>query len=299
MSCSSTAGHRGDDLGRAGVAEPPLDPYFVHRRGYPPSPPPPGGRGLRGRRRRPRAAARRGRPHLVMRSCGGLGGLIAARPERRRSVRSLTWSSPRWGLLLPGDPEVVPLVGWGTPCSPREWRPTRRPARVPADRGSTRRRRRPLPEGVASGVRRAQGTRLPGDARPLLAAIRSAGFPPCWLGNHNPRSSASATPSPIALRRRATDRPPAPATSSRQHLALRTNSRSSSSPSTDAHRKRSGINGQPSRPASGPGPFPRLGSGSRASSRPGSGFAPRGCARPRRRDRNRDGSPRPARARSH
>ena len=59
------------------------------------------------------------------------------------------------------------------------------------------------------------------------------------------------------------------------------------------------INGRPGRPASGPGPFPRLGSGSRASSRLGSGFGPRGCARPRRRDRNRDGSPRPARARSH
>jgi hypothetical protein len=59
------------------------------------------------------------------------------------------------------------------------------------------------------------------------------------------------------------------------------------------------LNGRPSRPASGPGPFPHLGFGGRASSLLRSGFAPRGRARPRRRDRSRAGSPRPARARSH
>jgi hypothetical protein len=42
---------------------------------------------------------------------------------------------------------------------------------------------------------------------------------------------------------------------------------------------------------------PRV-SGSRASTRPGAGFGPRACTRPRRRDRNRDGNPRSARSRS-
>src|SRR5437870_5061184 len=59
------------------------------------------------------------------------------------------------------------------------------------------------------------------------------------------------------------------------------------------------INGQPNRPAVGPRTFPPLGSGSLSSTRLGCAFGPRGCSRPRRRDRNRDGSPPPARARSH
>jgi hypothetical protein len=52
------------------------------------------------------------------------------------------------------------------------------------------------------------------------------------------------------------------------------------------------IGGQPVLPASGPKPFLRLESESRASSRPASGFGPRDRARPRRRYRNRVGSPR-------
>jgi hypothetical protein len=59
------------------------------------------------------------------------------------------------------------------------------------------------------------------------------------------------------------------------------------------------VNRRPTRPATRPGPFPHLGSGSRASTQLGIASLPPAWSRLRRRDRNPDGSPRPARARSH
>jgi hypothetical protein len=53
----------------------------------------------------------------------------------------------------------------------------------------------PLPEAVASGVRRAHGGRLPGEARPALEPIRSAAVPSLVAsGVTRAGSSASATP---------------------------------------------------------------------------------------------------------
>src|SRR2546423_2740275 len=59
------------------------------------------------------------------------------------------------------------------------------------------------------------------------------------------------------------------------------------------------VNGRPDRRAADEAPFPHLGSGSRASSRVGSGVGPRDCAHPRRRELNRGGSLRRGPARSH
>jgi|SRR5438105_2448143 len=150
---------------------------FVHRRGYPPSPPP-----SRGRQDFDADAADlvpllAGRPHVMAHSYGVLGALLAAAraPEH---VRSLTLIEPPLWYLLPDDPEVMRLqrlgdavLADGLNTDPAALREFLRLAGAPGvDDG-------PLPEEVAHGVRRAQGGRLPGEARPQLHRLRVAGVP--------------------------------------------------------------------------------------------------------------------------
>ena len=148
----------------------------VHRRGFAPSPPPPGRRqdfdvdaddlaGLLDRR-----------PHIVAHSYGALGALIAAarRPAR---VRSLTLIEPSF-FLPPDDPEVTRLrrmgdavLIHGLDTDPAVLREFLRVAGAPVpDKG-------PLPEAVARGVRRAHGSRSPGEANLAFDVIRDAGIP--------------------------------------------------------------------------------------------------------------------------
>ncbi len=158
---------------------------LMHRRGYPPSPPPAEGQdfevdasdveGLLG-----------DRPHLIAHSYGSLGALIAAtrRPSR---VRSLTIIEPPL-FLWEGDPEIEHLRGLGDAvlldgldAEPRVLREFLQLAGSPSlDDG-------PLPAAVASGVRRAHGARLPGEARPSLEVLRDAGIPSLVAsGGHTP-----------------------------------------------------------------------------------------------------------------
>jgi len=159
---------------------------YLHRRGYPPSPPPPGGRmdfEVDAADLEPLLAAR---PHLVMHSYGSLGGLIAA-ARAPLSVRSLTVIEPPLGQLWPGDPDVDRLVALGDEVlthgmdtDPAHLREFLRIAGAPLGDG-------PLPEDVASGVRRAHGTRLAGEARPRLGLLRDAGIPALVAsGDHHP-----------------------------------------------------------------------------------------------------------------
>ena len=149
---------------------------FVHRRGYDPSPPPPAGQDfdIDAADLAPLVA---GRPHVVAHSWGTLGALIAA-TRTPVLVRSLTLIEPPLFFLLPDDPEVVRLERMGNAVlvdgldtDPATLREFLRIAGSPdIDEG-------PLPEQVANAVRRAQGKRLPGEARPALDVIRGAGVP--------------------------------------------------------------------------------------------------------------------------
>jgi pimeloyl-ACP methyl ester carboxylesterase len=159
---------------------------FVHRRGYPPSPAPPAGRQDFEVDAADLAPLLDPRPHLVAHSYGALGVLIAAskRPDR---VRSLTLIEPPL-YLDSDDPEVARLqrmgdefLTRGLDADPTALREFLRLAGAPGvDDG-------PLPEEVAAGVRRAQGGRLPSEARPDLASIRDAGIPALVVsGDHAP-----------------------------------------------------------------------------------------------------------------
>jgi pimeloyl-ACP methyl ester carboxylesterase len=149
---------------------------YVHRRGYPPSPP-----WLRGRQDFDVDAADiatllDSRPHVVAHSYGALGALIAAarRPER---VRSLTLIEPPV-YLEPADPEVARLrrmgdavLTHGLDADPAVLREFLQLSGAPVpDVG-------PLPEAVARGVRRAQGSRSPGEAQPALGVLRDGRIP--------------------------------------------------------------------------------------------------------------------------
>jgi pimeloyl-ACP methyl ester carboxylesterase len=149
----------------------------VHRRGYPPSPPP-----LNGRHDFEVDAADiwpllSSRPHVVAHSYGVLGALIAV-AQGPAAVRSLTLIEPPLYHLVRGDPEVEHLkrigdvvLTEGLDADPGTLREFLRMAGAPGvDDG-------PLPEAVANGVRRAQGGRLPGEARPALDRIRAAAVP--------------------------------------------------------------------------------------------------------------------------
>ena len=103
-------------------------------------------------------------------------------------MRSLTLIEPPLYYLVPGDPEVERLeqVGnavltEGLDADPEALRAFLRLAGAPGvDEG-------PLPEAVANGVRRAQGGRLPGEARPALEPIVEADVPSLVAsGDHTP-----------------------------------------------------------------------------------------------------------------
>ncbi len=158
---------------------------FVHRRGYLPSPPAPEGRQDFGLDAADISPLLDGAPHLLAHSYGVLGTLIAAgrAPDR---VRSLTLiEPPLYGLT--DDPGATRLqrmgdevLTRGLDADPATLRGFLRLAGAPVDDG-------PIPEAVARGVRRAQGARLPGEARPDLAAVRDAGVPVLVAsGDHAP-----------------------------------------------------------------------------------------------------------------
>jgi pimeloyl-ACP methyl ester carboxylesterase len=157
---------------------------FVHRRGYPPSPPGRHDFEIDAGDLEPLLDAR---AHVVAHSYGVLGTLIAAarRPER---VRSLTLIEPPLFRLVPGDPEVEHLerignevLTHGLDTDPAVLREFLRLAGAPGvDDG-------PLPDGVAHGVRRAHGGRLPGEARPALDVLRDRRIPSLVAsGGHAP-----------------------------------------------------------------------------------------------------------------
>ena len=160
---------------------------FVHRRGYPPSPPlREGGQDFDVDASDLTPLLDR-RPHVVAHSYGVLGTLIAA-ARRPECVRSLTLIEPPVYYLVPGDPEVARLEAMGNavlthgldtdPAMLREFLSL---AGAP-DIGDG-----PLPEEVASGVRRAHGGRLPGEANLALDALRAARIPALVAsGNHSP-----------------------------------------------------------------------------------------------------------------
>ena len=159
----------------------------VHRRGYPPSPPSPGRRQDFDVDAADILPLLESRPHVVAHSYGVLGALIAA-AERPADVRSLTLIEPPIYHLNPGDPKIERLerigdavLTEGLDADPETLREFLRMAGAPGvDEG-------PLPEAVANGVRRAQGGRLPGEARPSLDPIRAAGVRSLVAsGDHSP-----------------------------------------------------------------------------------------------------------------
>jgi pimeloyl-ACP methyl ester carboxylesterase len=160
---------------------------LVHRRGYPPSPPPLGGGHDFGVDASDLAPLLDSRPHVVAHSYGVLGTLIAASRAPTR-VRSLTLIEPPLFYLVPGDADVAHLermgnavLTHGLDADPAMLREFLRLAGAPdVDEG-------PLPEEVATGVRRAHGGRLPGEARPALEVLRDAGVPTLVAsGGHAP-----------------------------------------------------------------------------------------------------------------
>ena len=115
--------------------------------------------------------------HVVAHSYGVLGALIAA-ARTPQCVRSLTLIEPPLYYLVPGDDGVARLEQLGNAvlteglnADAAALREFLRLAGAPdVDEG-------PLPDEVARGVRRAQGGRLPGEARPALADLRDAQIP--------------------------------------------------------------------------------------------------------------------------
>lgn len=149
---------------------------FVHRRGYPPSPPPDGGRQDFDVDASDLVPLLDARPHVVAHSYGVLGALIAA-TRRTRQVRSLTLIEPPIYHLTPGDPEVARLEAMGDAVLTHGpdtddaiLREFLRIAGATDVEG-------PLSDEVMHGLRRARGSRLPGEARPALDDLRDAGVP--------------------------------------------------------------------------------------------------------------------------
>ena len=115
--------------------------------------------------------------HLAAHSYGVVGALIAA-AQAPQHVRSLTLIEPPLFYLVPGDGEVARLERMGNAVLLEG---------LSADAATLREFLRlagspgvnegPLPEEVARGVRRAHGSRPPGDARPDLTPLRKAAVP--------------------------------------------------------------------------------------------------------------------------
>jgi len=159
---------------------------MLHRRGYPPSPPEQGEGHDFDVDADDIAGLLTPRPHIVAHSYGALGALIAAAraPEH---IRSLVLVEPALHNLVPDDPAVArfeqignDVLTHGLETDPAALREFLRIA------GASNVTDAPLPDPVARGVRRAHGSRLPGDARIDLAAIRNAGIPTLVVsGAHN------------------------------------------------------------------------------------------------------------------
>jgi len=150
---------------------------LLHRRGYPPSPPPPGERQDWALDADDVASQLQAPVHLAAHSYGVVGALIAA-AQTPQHVRSLTLIEPPLFYLVPGDGEVARLERMGNAVLLEG---------LSADAATLREFLRlagspgvnegPLPEEVARGVRRAHGSRPPGDARPDLTPLRKAAVP--------------------------------------------------------------------------------------------------------------------------
>lgn len=159
----------------------------VHRHGFPPSPEPPAGRVNFELDAEDLVELLDARPHVVAHSYGCLGALLAA--ERRpEGIRSLTIIEPPLFFVAGDDPAVHRLERLGNAAlidgldaDPAELREFLRLAGSPVlDDG-------PLPDAVANAVRRAHGTRPPGEARPDLDALRAAGLATLIAsGDHEP-----------------------------------------------------------------------------------------------------------------
>ncbi|WP_067813954.1 alpha/beta fold hydrolase [Nocardia inohanensis] len=160
----------------------------VYRRGFDPSPPAADGRqDFLVDAEDLAAIFRARRPHVVAHSYGTLGTLLAAgrAPE---TVRSLTLIEPPLYYLAADDPAVARLkfVGdmvltEGLDSDPEALREFLVLSGAPGIGGGE------LPAQVASSVRRALGGRLPGEARPELAALRAAAVPALVAsGAHTP-----------------------------------------------------------------------------------------------------------------
>jgi pimeloyl-ACP methyl ester carboxylesterase len=149
---------------------------YAYRRGFAPSPAPPRGRQDFELDAGDLAGLLENRPHIVAHSYGAVGAVIAA-IRRPAQVRSLTLLEP--ALFLPADdPEVArfrrigdAVLTHGLETEPATLREFLKIAGAPVrDRG-------PLPDAVLGGVRRAHGSRSPGEARPALEVLREAGIP--------------------------------------------------------------------------------------------------------------------------
>lgn len=127
------------------------------------------------------------RPHVVAHSYGTLGTLLAA-GRAPDSVRSLTLIEPPLYYLAATDPAVARLQAVGDmvltdglDADPEVLREFLVLSGAPGI-GSGE-----LPVKAVASVRRALGGRLPGEARPDLAALRSAGVPALVAsGGHTP-----------------------------------------------------------------------------------------------------------------
>jgi pimeloyl-ACP methyl ester carboxylesterase len=149
---------------------------YAYRRGFDPSPPPPGGRQDFELDAADVAELLENRPHLVAHSYGAVGAVIAA-TRQPAQVRSLTLLEPAL-FLPPGDPDVTRLrrmgeavLTRGLQSEPAILREFLKIAGAPVRDGA------PLPEEVLHGVRRAQGSRPPAEARPTLDVLLAAQIP--------------------------------------------------------------------------------------------------------------------------
>lgn len=159
---------------------------FAYRRGFAPSPDPPGGRQDFEIDATDIGELLDTRLHLVGHSYGGVAAAIAA-IRRPTQVRSLTLLEP--ALFFPADdPEVARFQRMGEQClihgldtEPTMLREFLKIAGAPiAGDGQ-------LPDEVARGVLRAQGSRPPSQARPPLKLVRDAGIPSLVAsGAHHP-----------------------------------------------------------------------------------------------------------------
>lgn len=158
----------------------------VHRRGFAPSPAPPAGRQDFDLDAEDLAKLLGDRAHIVAHSYGALGAVLAA-TRRPAQVRSLTLIEPPF-FLPPDDPEVTrfrrmgdAVLADGLDTDPAILREFLCIAGAPvADEG-------PLPEAVARGVRRAHGSRSPGEANLALDTLRHTDIPILVAsGQHTP-----------------------------------------------------------------------------------------------------------------